>query len=204
MNFTGWKWVEAFIPQGTAYPVTLKNIYLAEINETRKDSGTIYIDNLRIMYEPKDKALGLRDETQFIDSMKISSIKNFTEKLSITAEKSELSGSKSGNIIYFDGIVSNGTMSANNTTMWNNIKSFENYKDKVLVLSLNSSLDKINDQREVEVLKAILEKSSKNNQVFVVFKGAEENTVIENNVRYITYDDTFELGITDGGTSYKN
>lgn len=204
VNFTGWKWVEAFIPQGTAYPVTLKNIYLAEINETRKDSGTIYIDNLRIMYEPKDKALGLREETQFIDSIKISSIKNFTEKLLITPEKTELSGSKSGSIIYFDGIVSNGTMSANNTTMWNNIKSFENYKDKVLVLSLNSSLDKINDQREVEVLKAILEKSSKNNQVFVVFKGAEENTVIENNVRYITYDDTFELGITDGGTSYKN
>lgn len=207
VNFTGWKWVEADIPTGTAYPITLNNIYLAEINETRKDAGTIYIDNLRILYEPNDKELGLRAETQFVDSIKTTKISDYLEKLIITSSKGEIvtsDGKGNGNIIYFEGIISNGTMSAANTTMWNNIKSMAGFEDKVLVLSLNSDLDHINDQREVKILKEILEKASENNQVFVVYKGDKENTVVENEIRYITYDDSFELGVTDEGTAYKN
>ncbi len=203
VNWTGWKWVEAQIPEGTSYPVTLKNIYLAEINETRKDSGSIYIDNLRIMYEPKDKQLGLRAETEFVDSMKISSLDSFTEKLVVSDNKKEVI-SGNGDIIFYDGIISNGTMSSSNTTMWNNIKSMMNYKDKVLVLTMNSDLYNINDEREIRVLKEILEKAEENNQVFVVYKGDKENTVIEAGVRYITYDDSLELGITVEGVKYKN
>ncbi len=202
VNWTGWKWVEAKIPEGIAYPITLKNIYLAEINETRKDTGTIYIDNLRIMYEPKDKELGLRAETVFEDSMKKSSITNYTEKLTVMSGKYNYEGT--GDIIYCEGIISTGTMSADNTTMWNNIKSFMDHEDKVLVLSLNSDIDNINDEREVRVLKEILERASLNNDVFVVFTGGNENTVIENNIRYITYDDSFEIGISEGKISYKN
>lgn len=203
VNWTGWKWVEAHIPDGTAYPVTLKNIYLAEINETRKDTGTIYIDNLRIMYEPKDKQLGLKPESEFVDSLKSTKISDYIEKLVVTNDKKEILSPK-GEIIYFDGIISNGTMSASNTTMWNNIKSFTDHKDKVLVLTMNADLDSINDEREVKVLKEILEKASENNQVFVVYKGDKENTVIENNVRYITYDDNLEIGSTSNGIKYKN
>ncbi|MGB4437693.1 MAG: phosphodiester glycosidase family protein [Sedimentibacter sp.] len=209
VNWTGWKWVEAAIPEGTSYPITLKNIYLAEINETRKDSGTIYIDNLRIMYEPKDKELGLRAETEFVDSIKTAKISSYLEKLIISSEKSEIISSDgseagNGNIVYFDGIITNGTMSADDTTMWNNIKSMADLEDKALVLSMNSDFDHINDKREVKILKEILEKASKNNQVFVVCKGDEENTFIENGIRYITYDDSFELGVTSDETAYKN
>ncbi|MFA9423209.1 MAG: phosphodiester glycosidase family protein, partial [Sedimentibacter sp.] len=201
VNWTGWKWVEVAIPEGTSYPITLNNIYLAEINETRKDAGTIYIDNLRVMYEPKDKELGLKAETKYVDSLKTAEVSNYIEKLILSPEKTELvqsnnSKDANGDIICFDGIISSGTLSASNTTMWNNIKSFENYSDKILVLSMNTDLDHIADQREVEILKEILEKAAENNQVFVVFKGNEENTVIENSVRYITYDDDFEIGIT--------
>jgi len=202
VNWTGWKWVEAHIPDGTAYPVTLSNIYLAEINETKKDSGTIYIDNLRILYEPNDKELGLKPETEFVDSMKVSSLSGAKDKLVINNDEKKLSGN--GQIIYFDGIVTNGTMSASNSTMWNNIKSFMSYSDKVLVLTMNAGPTSINDQREVKVLKEILEKAAENNNVFVVYKGEDENTIIENGVRYISYDDTFELGITDAGVKYKN
>ncbi len=202
VNWTGWKWVEAKIPDGISYPITLKNIYLAEINETRKDTGTIYIDNLRIMYEPKDKELGLRDETIFEDEMKTSKIANYSEKLTISQGQYNYEGND--DIIYFEGIISSGTMSAANTTMWNNIKSFMNYENKVLVLSMNGDIDNINDEREIRVLKEILEKASQNNNVFVVFNGDNENTVIENQVRYITYDDSFEIGITSGKISYKN
>lgn len=203
VNWTGWKWVEAHIPEGTAYPVTLKNIYLAEINETRQDSGAIYVDNLRIMYEPKDKDLGLRPETEFVDSMKTAALSGTSEKLVVSPDKKEVT-SGSSQLIYFDGIITNGTMSASNTTMWNNIKSMTNFKDKVLVLTMNADLDHINDKREVKILKEILEKASENNHVFVVYKGDTENTVIENGVRYITYDDSFELGITGSDVKYKN
>ncbi|MGD9567684.1 MAG: phosphodiester glycosidase family protein [Sedimentibacter sp.] len=203
VDWSGWKWVEAHVPEGTAYPITLKNIYLAEINETRKDSGTVYIDNLRIMYEPKDKELGLRAESEYIDMMKLKEISEYSEKLVVTSDKKEIL-SENGEIIYCDGIILSGTMSSSNTTMWDNIKSFANFKDKALVLTMNADLDSINDEREVKILKEILEKASENNQVFVVYKADKENTVIENGVRYITYDDSFELGITNNGIKYKN
>lgn len=203
VNWTGWKWVEAHIPDGTAYPITLKNIYLAEINETRKDSGTIYFDNLRIMYEPKDKELGLRVETEFVDSMKKQSISNYIEKLVIDQNNKD-KFNDNGSIVCFDGIISSGTMSANNTTMWNNIKSMMNYKDKILVLSLSNSIESINDNREVKILKDILEKASVNNHVFVVYRDNQENTFIEKGIRYISYDDNFEIAKTEDGVKYKN
>ena len=202
VNWTGWKWVEAKIPEGIAYPITLKNIYLAEINETRKDAGTIYIDNLRIMYEPKDKELGLRDETTFEDEMKTSAITNYSEKLTVSQGKYKYEGTD--DIIYFEGVISNGTMSASNTTMWNNIKSFMDYEDKILILAMNGDIDNINDEREIRVLKDILEKASQSNNVFVVYKGENESTVVENKVRYISYDDNFEIGISQNKVSYKN
>lgn len=205
VNWTGWKWVAAEIPEGTYYPIKLDNIYLAEINETQANAGTIYIDNLRLMYEPNDKDLGLKAETEFVDSLKVLNVANFTEKLTISPTGSNITSSNgNGKIIYFDGIVLNGTMSASNTTMWNNIKSLANYKDKVLVLSMNASFDQIKDQREVEILNDILKKASANNEVYVVWKGSEENTHIDNEIRYITYDDIFEIGVTNNGISYKN
>ncbi|NLB33290.1 MAG: hypothetical protein GX818_05970, partial [Tissierellia bacterium] len=72
------------------------------------------------------------------------------------------------------------------------------------ILAMNGDIDNINDEREIRVLKDILEKASQNNNVFVVYKGEEESTVVENNVRYITYDDNFEIGISQNKVSYKN
>lgn len=210
VNWTGWKWVTAKIPVGTAYPITLDNIYLAEINETQKDSGTIYIDNLRLMYEPNDKELNLKQETEFKDSLEVVKVTDYDEKLTISTDKSQIVASNgnviknNGKIIYFDGIITNGTMSASNTTMWNNIKSLTNFEDKVLVLSMNASFDTIKDQREVEVLNDILKKASANNKIYVVWKGDNALTSIENGIRYITYDDSFELGVVGDTTSYKN
>ena len=210
VNWSGWKWVTAEVPSGISYPITLDNIYLAEINETKKDSGTIYIDNLRLMYEPNNKDLRLSKETEFIDSLKVTKITNFTEKLSISPAKSQIVSSdgnvinNNGKVIYFNGIISNGTMNATNTTMWNNIKNMINLKDKVIVLSMNASLDNLNDKREIKIIKDIITKASVNNKIFVIWKGDEEQAYIENGIRYITYDDIFEIGVTIDKTSYKN
>mgnify|MGYP000989367936 CR=1 FL=1 len=210
VDWTGWKWVTAEIPSGISYPITLNNIYLAEINETRKDSGTIYIDNLRVLYEPNDMDLDLKPETEFADKLKVSQISNYTEKLSISPEKSQIvskNGSivaKSENIIYLDGIITNGTLSPTNKTMWNNIKSIPNFKDKVIVLSMNANINTINDHREIEIINDIVTKASVNNDIFVIWKGQEEQEHIENGIRYIEYDDNFELGVTGESITYKN
>jgi hypothetical protein len=209
VDWTGWKWVTADIPVDISYPIKLNSIYLAEINEDKTDSGSIYVDNLRLMYEPNDKNLGLRQETVFVDDLHVSEIKNYSELLTITPTSEEVVDSNQkelsdGNIVYYDGIISNGTMSAWNTTMWNNIKSFVNYENKVLVLTMNESLDNINDERELEILKSILKESSENNQVFVVWKGDSESVFVEDGIRYIVYDDSLEIGIYEDEISYKN
>jgi len=210
VNWTGWKWVTAKIPTGTSYPITLDNIYLAEINETQKNAGTIYIDNLRLMYEPNDKELNLKQETEFKDSSEVNKITNYDEKLTISPTKSQIVSSNgnvisnNGKIVYLDGVITNGTMSASNTTMWNNIKSLINFKDKVLVLSMNLSLDTITDKREVDVINDILTKASVNNKIYVIWKGDKPQTRLENGIRYITYDDSFELGVSGDTSSYKN
>lgn len=209
VNWTGWKWVTANIPTGISYPITLNNIYLAEINELRKDSGTIYIDNLRILYNLKDKELSLPAETKFIDSKKTSIVNSFSEKLVVKNNSKSIINQNnipiSGtNIVYYDGIITNGSLNGSNITMWNNIKTFLNYNDKVLVLCLNQPFDNIYDNREIKVLKEILTKASENNEVYVIWQGNTENTFIENNVRYIEYSKTFEIGVTNNGTFYKN
>lgn len=211
VNWTGWKWVETKIPEGISYPIKLNNIYLAEINETRKDSGTIYIDNLRVMYEPSDKNLSLQEESKFVDSLDVTSISSFTEKLTITASNREIVNSKgnilqngSSNIIYFDGVISNGTMSASKTTMWNNIKSMAAYKDKVLVLNMNSSLENIYDAREIKILEEILKSATANNDVYVVWNNSEESVYIKDGVRYVSYDDSFQIGLKSEEVVYKN
>ena len=210
VNWTGWKWVTTEIPKSIVYPVTLNNIYLAEINETKKDAGTIYVDNLRIMYEPNDKDLGLQAETKFFDSQKVSKITNYAEKLTITPEGAQIvskDGSiinNNGKIIYLNAIITNGTLDPANKTMWNTIKSMANMKDKVIVLSMNDSFDAINDQREVKIIKDIIAKASSNNKIYVIHKGNTEYNHIEDGIRYISYDDSFELGVGKDSPSFKN
>lgn len=210
VNWTGWKWVTAEIPNGTAYPITLNNVYLAEINETKKDTGSIYLDNLRLMYEHNDRDLGLSEETKFNDLLKVAKIVNYTEKLTISPAQSQIIASdgsiikNNGKLMYLDVIINNGTIDPANKTMWSNIKNIMNLKDKVIVLSMNAGLDNISDQREIKVIKDIINKASVNNTVYVICNGSEEQTHIEDGVRYITYDDSFELGIINNKEAYKN
>lgn len=50
VDWNGWKKVTAIIPDEVSYPIKLKNIYLAEIDYNKIDSGKIYIDNLTANY----------------------------------------------------------------------------------------------------------------------------------------------------------
>ncbi len=208
IDWKGWKWVVAKLPSDISYPVTVKSVYIAEINETKKDTGAIYIDSLRALYEPSNKDLRLREESVFSDELKLSTAADdYAHKLSIsngeikieTKDKIKLDAPIALNID-----IKNGSINYQNTVLWDKIKGLVNYENKNIVLSLNRDLNNIVDDREMEVLKTILEQVALKNKVFVVNKDEEEQTVIINGIRYIHFDDTFELYVNKNGASYKN
>ena len=57
---------------------------------------------------------------------------------------------------------------------------------------------------QIKIIKDIITKASANNKIFVIWKGDKEQTYIEDGIRYITYNDIFEIGVTSDKTSYKN
>jgi len=49
VNWTGWKYVEATVPAGVEYPISLERIYLVETAADKLDSGSIVIDDLTVV-----------------------------------------------------------------------------------------------------------------------------------------------------------
>lgn len=207
VDWEGWKWVTAKLPEDIAYPVTVKNVYLAEINETKKDTGAIYIDSLRALYEPNDKDLKLREESVFNDELRVESVNDFAHKLSLidgvinleTKDKIKIDAPISLSIN-----IKNGSINYEDIKLWDKIKALSSYNNQNIVISLNYDINKITDDREKEVISIILEQTAANNNVFVVNKDDTENTIIKNGIRYIQYDDSFELYVNKDGVFYKN
>lgn len=50
VDWTGWKNVEAGIPEGVAYPITLKSIYIAQIDPNNRATGQVKIDGISALY----------------------------------------------------------------------------------------------------------------------------------------------------------
>ncbi|MFS1517132.1 S-layer homology domain-containing protein [Bacillus sp. SCS-151] len=50
LTWTGWKYVEADIPQDVQAPIEVSKVYLAEAVEDKQDSGEIYFDKLQAVY----------------------------------------------------------------------------------------------------------------------------------------------------------
>jgi hypothetical protein len=48
IDFTGWRQLEASVPDGVAYPVSLQRVYVAEVNEQKFPLGRILIDALTV------------------------------------------------------------------------------------------------------------------------------------------------------------
>lgn len=51
LNWNGWKFVHAEIPQDEKFPVALEQIYVAETLQERKNAGSIYIDDVLAIYK---------------------------------------------------------------------------------------------------------------------------------------------------------
>lgn len=50
INWVGWKYIEAPIPQGLTPPISLDYIYMVEINKNKNIKGTVYFDDVRFKY----------------------------------------------------------------------------------------------------------------------------------------------------------
>jgi hypothetical protein len=54
LNWYGWKFVQAAIPSGVAYPISLEKIYVAETLSTHKNKGIILFDELVAIYKDSE------------------------------------------------------------------------------------------------------------------------------------------------------
>lgn len=61
IDFTGWKYLEASLPQNMAYPVTLERIYVASLKTDKPLTGSIYFDVLTTNKVPK--TISVKTET---------------------------------------------------------------------------------------------------------------------------------------------
>lgn len=50
LNWYGWKYVEAKIPENLVLPIKFERIYIAETNENKQGKGAIYFDKLQAVY----------------------------------------------------------------------------------------------------------------------------------------------------------
>lgn len=78
LNWTGWKYVEASIPQTIESPIKLNRIYVAETSASKKDKGYVLFDKIQASYTDK-----VHNELAFTPSstaMKVDAQKEFTVK----------------------------------------------------------------------------------------------------------------------------
>lgn len=74
VDWEGWKWTTASIPSNVEGPITLKRVYVAEINPVVKEKGYLLFDGLKALYSPgMDGNVSLPQETNTIDERKVSS-----------------------------------------------------------------------------------------------------------------------------------
>lgn len=50
LNWTGWRYVSVDVPSNVVYPVTVYGIVLVETDDSNKNQGVLYFDNLRAEY----------------------------------------------------------------------------------------------------------------------------------------------------------
>lgn len=51
MNWTGWKYVTANLPQNVTPPYSIERVYIVQTKEDKKGKGTIYFDKLEAIYD---------------------------------------------------------------------------------------------------------------------------------------------------------
>ncbi|MDD4504647.1 MAG: phosphodiester glycosidase family protein, partial [Clostridiaceae bacterium] len=70
LDWQGWKYVYAELPENEKYPIALEQLYLAETEQDRKNAGSIYFDDVMAIYKP---------DKDYYDPMIVSRLPEITE-----------------------------------------------------------------------------------------------------------------------------
>jgi exopolysaccharide biosynthesis protein len=71
INWNGWSTVKATIPSGIQYPIKLDRVYVAALSNSDTNSHTLYIDNLKGVYNLPTGNIKLPQQSSYIDIKKI-------------------------------------------------------------------------------------------------------------------------------------
>jgi hypothetical protein len=50
INWTGWRYVYANVPEGTVFPLKVRNVVVEEASSSNKNAGVLYFDQFRAEY----------------------------------------------------------------------------------------------------------------------------------------------------------
>ncbi len=204
VDWLGWKDVIAQIPVGVKYPIKLQNIYIAEIYDDMKDSGSIYIDDLKLIYPSDNEEDKILEKSKYNDKYNASpdeynNIIEFIDNEMYLNNSKEVYKNNQENIIYYELKIDDGSI----LDSIKEIKKLSMQKDKKIIINTKTSIEKLNQNEYNGFVKLMGKAAEKDSEVIVVFKGDSSNMFYENGFRYITYEDDLILYTKDGNFYYK-
>ncbi|MDP3387386.1 MAG: phosphodiester glycosidase family protein [Eubacteriales bacterium] len=208
IDWYGWKQVTANIPTNIAYPITLKNVYIANIYNDRNNKGSIYIDKLTANYPLKKMdSSEVPDNSKLVDKLK-SKPSSYNDKITINKAGTFIGSLPADysnipeNIHIVEIDVSKGGIKKTDNSQWSRLIELKELSDDTIIIRLNSHINDI-DSIEAGVLRNLFHYLKENNTVFVVSSGSgESGATYDRGVRYIHFMQYFELYTIGNVQSY--
>jgi len=71
IDWDGWKYTYAKLPESCVYPISLESVYVAALSTVRDISGEIYIDTLKVVYPFENVNFSFPETPKFTDPLKV-------------------------------------------------------------------------------------------------------------------------------------
>ncbi len=204
VDWLGWEEVTAQIPEGIEYPIKLQNIYIAEIYDDMKDSGSIYLDDLKLLYLMEKEENMILEKSEYEDKYNTvpdgydNKIEFIDNKLYLN-DSEEVYENTQKNIMHYKLKIDDGSI----LDRIKNLTELSLQKYKKIIINTDTSIENLN-QNEYNGFVKLMEKATQNgSEIIVAFNGESSNIYYENGFRCITYEDDLTLYTKDGNFYYK-
>jgi len=204
VDWWGWKEVTAQIPKEAKYPIKLQNIYLAEIYDDMRDSGSIYLDDLKLLYSNDTEENKTLEKSKYSDMYnkepeEYEHIIEFIENKMYLNMDEEKYDNNNKNILYYELMSLDGSILGK----IQEIKEISLLKDKKIIINTNNPIENLY-QNEYNGFIKLMEEALKNgSEVVVVYKGDSSGIYYQNGFRYIRYTEDLNLFINEENFYYK-
>ena len=206
VDWYGWKQVTAKMPDDIAYPITLRNVYIANIHNDGANKGSILIDRLTANYPmarmDNDK---IPKNTLVYDKMK-KETEDYIRKFSVGSEGIHLNNERLSspyfgehlNLIVLDH--SKGSLLASNPQQWDSLISLKESQVKTSVLVAKDGFDQLDlyDQQTIKRLAAYLIEE-KGHTVLMAELGEQSTVTYEAGLRQVAFKNGLNFYILSNG-----